>query len=95
MPIIVRVRKIISLNSIISLIKINSTIGMVIESVSMNPNKEKFMLYYSLIFFVVAIVAGLLGFGGIAGTAAGIAKILFFVFIVLFILSLIFGRRRL
>ena len=57
--------------------------------------KENPMLYYSLVFFVVAIIAGLLGFGGIAGAASGIAQILFFVFIVLFVLSLIFGRRRL
>jgi len=57
--------------------------------------KENPMLYYSLVFFIVAIIAGLLGFGGIAGAATGIAKILFFVFLVLFVLALIFGRRRL
>ena len=56
--------------------------------------KENPMLYYSLVFFIVAIIAGLLGFGGIAGAATGIAKILFFVFLVLFVLSLVFGRRR-
>ena len=27
------------------------------------------MLYYALVFLVVAIIAGILGFGGIAGTA--------------------------
>jgi uncharacterized membrane protein YtjA (UPF0391 family) len=54
------------------------------------------MLYYALVFLVVALIAGALGFGGIAGASVGIAKILFFVFIVLFLLSLIFGglRRR-
>lgn len=54
------------------------------------------MLYYALMFLVVALIAGALGFGGIAGASVGIAKILFFVFIVLFLLSLIFGglRRR-
>jgi uncharacterized membrane protein YtjA (UPF0391 family) len=52
------------------------------------------MLYYSLVFLVVALIAGALGFGGIAGASVGIAKILFFVFIVLFIVSLIFGRIR-
>jgi uncharacterized membrane protein YtjA (UPF0391 family) len=51
------------------------------------------MLRWSLIFFIVAIVAAIFGFGGIAGTTMGIAKILFFVFIALFILSLIFGSR--
>lgn len=51
------------------------------------------MLRWSLIFFIVAIIAAIFGFGGIAGTTMGIAKILFFVFIALFILSLIFGSR--
>ena len=36
------------------------------------------MLYWTLVFLVVAIVAGALGFGGIAGASAGLAKILFF-----------------
>lgn len=49
------------------------------------------MLYWALVFFVVALIAAFLGFGTIAGAAAGIAKILFFVFLVLFVLSLIFG----
>ena len=52
------------------------------------------MLYYALVFLVVALGAGVLGFGGIAGAAAGIAKILFFLFLLLFVLSLIFGRRK-
>jgi uncharacterized membrane protein YtjA (UPF0391 family) len=51
------------------------------------------MLSYSLIFLIVALIAGLFGFGFIASTAAGIAKILFFVFIVLFLVSLVMGRR--
>ena len=47
------------------------------------------MLYYALMFFIVALVAGILGFGGVAIAAAGIAKILFFVFLILFLASLI------
>jgi len=47
------------------------------------------MLYYALVFLVVALIAGVLGFGGIAGASAGIAKILFLVFIVLFLISLV------
>ena len=39
------------------------------------------MLYYALVFLVVAIIAGVLGFGGIAGASAGIAQILFFLFL--------------
>ena len=49
------------------------------------------MLKWSLMFLVVAIVAGLLGFTSIAGASIEIAKILFFLFLVLFIFSLFVG----
>lgn len=52
------------------------------------------MLYWTLIFLVIALVAGLFGFGGIASASAGIAKILFTIFLVLFLVSLIFGVVR-
>jgi uncharacterized membrane protein YtjA (UPF0391 family) len=52
------------------------------------------MLYYALVFLLVAIVAAVLGFGGVAVVSAGIAKILFFVFIVLFLVSLITHMSR-
>ncbi len=52
------------------------------------------MLYWSIVFFIISIVAAIFGFGGIAENSAGIAKILFFVFLVLFIVSLLFGRGR-
>lgn len=52
------------------------------------------MLYYALVFFIVAIIAGILGFGVVAGTAAWIAKVLFFVFLIFFVISLIRGRGR-
>lgn len=52
------------------------------------------MLYYAIVFFVIALIAAALGFGGIAGAATGIAKILFFVFLILFVASLIFGGLR-
>ena len=51
------------------------------------------MLYYSVVFLIVALIAALFGFGVIASTAAGIAKILFVVFLVFFVLSLLMGRR--
>ena len=53
------------------------------------------MLYYAIVFFVIALVAALLGFGGVAVAFASIAKILFVVFLVLFLASLIMhvGRR--
>jgi uncharacterized membrane protein YtjA (UPF0391 family) len=51
------------------------------------------MLYYALMFLVVALIAGALGFTGIAGTAIGIGKILFFVFLALCVISFVFGSR--
>ena len=41
------------------------------------------MLYYALLFFVIAVVAGLLGFKGVESGATKIAKIFFFIFILL------------
>jgi uncharacterized membrane protein YtjA (UPF0391 family) len=54
-------------------------------------NKEIVMLYWAVVFLVIALVAAILGFGGIAGTAVGIAQILFWVFLVVFLVSLILG----
>jgi uncharacterized membrane protein YtjA (UPF0391 family) len=56
--------------------------------------EEKEMLYYALIFLVVALVAGFLGFGGIAFAAAGVAKIFFFVFLVVFLVTLLMHLLR-
>lgn len=52
------------------------------------------MLYWALMFFIIALVAALFGFGGIAIAAAGVAKILFFIFLVLFIVSLVAHTSR-
>jgi uncharacterized membrane protein YtjA (UPF0391 family) len=52
------------------------------------------MLYYALVFLVVALIAGFLGFGGVAFAAAGIAKILFFVFLLVFLVTLISHLMR-
>jgi uncharacterized membrane protein YtjA (UPF0391 family) len=52
------------------------------------------MLYWALVFFLVALAAAILGFGGIAIAAAGIAKLLFFIFLVLFIVSLVAHAAR-
>ena len=41
------------------------------------------MLYYALVFLLVALIAGALGFGFVAFAAAGIAKICFFIFVVM------------
>ncbi|MEO6118238.1 MAG: DUF1328 domain-containing protein [Methylotenera sp.] len=44
------------------------------------------MLYYAMVFFVIAVVAGLLGFKGVESGATKIAKVFFFIFIALAIL---------
>jgi uncharacterized membrane protein YtjA (UPF0391 family) len=51
------------------------------------------MLYYSLIFLLVALVAAVLGFAALAGLAATIAKVLFVVFLVFFIVALVRGKK--
>jgi uncharacterized membrane protein YtjA (UPF0391 family) len=51
------------------------------------------MLYYSVIFLVVALIAAAFGFGLVASTAVGIAKVLFFFFLILSVLSFVLGRR--
>ena len=49
------------------------------------------LLFWALIFLILAIVAAIFGFGAVAAAGIGIAKILFWVFIVLFIISVIAG----
>ena len=46
------------------------------------------MIYWAMVFLLVALIAGIMGFTGIAVASAGIAKLLFFVFAVLFVVSL-------
>ena len=57
------------------------------------PREDKSMLYYALVFLLIAIVAAIFGFTGVYAAAAGIAKILFILFLVLFVVSLVAGRR--
>ena len=52
------------------------------------------MLYWALVFLIVAIIAAIFGFGGVAVAAAGIAKLLFFIFLVVFVITLITGLTR-
>ena len=52
------------------------------------------MLYWALMFLVIALVAAVFGFGGIASTAAGMAQILFVIALVLFVVSLFAGFMR-
>jgi uncharacterized membrane protein YtjA (UPF0391 family) len=52
------------------------------------------MLYWAVVFLVIALVAALFGFGGIASAAVGIAKFLFFLFVVIFVVLLVMGLMR-
>ena len=58
-------------------------------------SEEGIMLYYALVFLVVALVAGALGVSGVAGVATNIAYVLFVIAIVLFVVHLLTGRRTL
>jgi uncharacterized membrane protein YtjA (UPF0391 family) len=53
------------------------------------------MLYYALLFLLLAITAAVLGFGGLAADSAMIAKTIFFLFLIVFLVSLVLhlGRR--
>jgi len=50
------------------------------------------MLGWTLIFLIIALIAGALGFWGLADAAMVIARILFVIFLVLFLVSLISRR---
>jgi len=53
------------------------------------------MLYWAMVFLMIALVAAVLpGAGFVAGTAAQIAWILFIVFLAMFLVSLIAGGVR-
>ncbi len=49
------------------------------------------MLYYTVVFFVIALVAAVFGFGGIAASAVGIAQLIFFAFAFLTLASFCIG----
>ena len=55
------------------------------------PNQEVRMLRWSLVFLIVALVAGALGLTGVEGLAVSIAKILFVIFLLGFLLLLVMG----
>jgi uncharacterized membrane protein YtjA (UPF0391 family) len=52
------------------------------------------MLYYAVVFFIVALIAALFGFGGIAAGAASIAKILFIIFLIVSIVTFLMSLAR-
>jgi len=52
------------------------------------------MLRWTVVFLVIALVAGLFGFLQLEGTATWVAKVLFAVFLILFVVSLVARCRR-
>ena len=53
------------------------------------------MLYWAMVFLVIALIAGALGIGGgVQMVSVQIAWVLFVVFLVLFVVSLLTGMRR-
>ena len=46
-------------------------------------------LWYAVVFFVLAVVAGLVGFRGVAGISMSIARIFVLIFLVLAVVSLL------
>jgi len=52
------------------------------------------VIYWAIVFLIIALVAAFLGFFGVATAAAGIAKILFYIFLIMFLVSLIVGVSR-
>lgn len=51
------------------------------------------MLYWAVIFFIIAIVAAIFGFSGVAQDTAYIGKILAIIGIILALISFVFHRR--
>ncbi len=52
------------------------------------------LLYWAVVFLVVALIAGFLGFGGVTGVAVEGARLLFWFALVLLIVSVVLGLIR-
>jgi uncharacterized membrane protein YtjA (UPF0391 family) len=52
------------------------------------------MLYWGLVFFIVAIMAAAVGLGGLAASSAGVAQLLAFMLTAFFAISLLAGFYR-
>ena len=56
--------------------------------------KGVFMLHYSVVFLVIALIAAIFGFGGIAAGAVEIAKLLFVVFAVMAVITFVMSLLK-
>jgi uncharacterized membrane protein YtjA (UPF0391 family) len=65
-----------------------------LQDANLRSNAVGNLLYYAVVFLVVALVAAFLGFGGVTGTAIEGARILMWAAIALFVVSLVAGLIR-
>ena len=54
-------------------------------------DSRRTVLYYTVVFFVIALLAALFSFGGVAAGPSSVAKGLSFVFVVLAVASMLVG----
>jgi uncharacterized membrane protein YtjA (UPF0391 family) len=52
------------------------------------------LLYWAVVFLIIALIAAFLGFGGVAGVATDGARLLFWVAIILVVLSFVGSMLR-
>ena len=52
------------------------------------------LLYWAVVFLIIALIAAFLGFGGVAGVATDGARLLFWVAIILVVLSFVGSTLR-
>jgi uncharacterized membrane protein YtjA (UPF0391 family) len=52
------------------------------------------LLYWAVVFLIIALIAAFLGFGGVSGVATEGARLLFWVAIILVVVSFIGGMLR-
>ena len=52
------------------------------------------MLHYSIVFFIIALIAAVFGFGRIAAGGGEIGQILFFIFAVMAVVSFVVSLMR-
>lgn len=57
------------------------------------PERDSAMLYWAVVFFIIAIVAAIFGFNGLAHDTTYIAKILAVIGIILALVTFLFHRR--
>jgi uncharacterized membrane protein YtjA (UPF0391 family) len=61
---------------------------------SFQSDQGVFMLHYSVIFLVIALIAAIFGFGGIAAGAVEIAKILFVIFAIMAVITFVISLLK-